>query len=714
MNLSRMTAVLFLAPAVVALADCSAQAADTAEFPWLGNTLGTEHEVPAPWTPITLDGETIGVWGRTVRYDNSLLPVQITSQKVPLLAAPMSLTVTADGKPLNFQDIKTEVLSRRDDQVVRETTGTAGKLKCRTTTTVEFDGMVKIHVLLTPSGPLDIDGLRIAIPVARNVAQVLSRFLEYDFVNLRTNKMDIANCMSPVADRRMDLEFLPEVSLLNRQVGLTWNAETNAQWDYSDSKKALSIIPGRNSVELVMNVVDHAIVVDKPKTIEFALFPTPLKPFDPRLRQIRLAAAGRFLGAFKAGVSRETYDYYAIAFPNDFDAAYDSLPMGRASDASRQARDRFVRDGIKFIPYGALWFSNTVHPAGRKFYPDWHLEPVGKLQREQWKNYDAGETRDLKKSLRGHWDGYRVCACPRTYADFLVWTYCRAIEKEKIDGIYFDHGEVVISCRNANHQHIVDPTGKQPHLFFGVFSNRELLKRLWIATKKLKPDILLTQHQSHTSKGLDSFMDIVSTGEIHNCIFADSHSSAGVSKNPASYVPDYDKVPRTLMDYDSLESYGFDARLIPQVKYAIEGYWKEHPAKYKFYSDKLYRYALVNGIRMWDGNMEQQTITEAWKAMDRMGRWTPEMIFHGWWENPDAVKPAHPTTKISYYARPGKVLVILANESKHAVAEAVTLKLPEPFTKAIDAVTGKAVTLEGKVLKANVPAELYRAVMLKP
>ena len=30
------------------------------------------------------------------------------------------------------------------------------------------------------------------------------------------------------------------------------------------------------------------------------------------MRQIRIAAAGRFYSAFRAGVSRDTYDYYAI------------------------------------------------------------------------------------------------------------------------------------------------------------------------------------------------------------------------------------------------------------------------------------------------------------------------------------------------------------------------------------------------------------------
>jgi hypothetical protein len=168
------------------------------------------------------------------------------------------------------------------------------------------------------------------------------------------------------------------------------------------------------------------------------------------------------------------------------------------------------------------------------------------------------------------------------------------------------------------------------------------------------------------------------------------------------------------MDFDSLESYGFDSRLIPQVKYAIESYWKSHAAEYKFYSDKLFRHTLANGIRMWDGNMEQRSINEAWKAMDRTGRWTPDMVFHGWWDSANTAKPTHPTTKVSYYARPERVLVILANESANEVSEAVALRLTGRFVNAVDAVTGEPVTLEGDILKTEVPAGLYRAILLLP
>jgi len=193
---------------------------------------------------------------------------------------------------------------------------------------------------------------------------------------------------------------------------------------------------------------------------------------------------------------------------------------------------------VRYIPYGALWYTNAVMEAGRRFYEQWHVKPVSESTLKRWARYDAGETRDLSK---GHWDGYRVCAWPRSYADFVVWTYTRAIETEGLDGIYFDHGEVTVSCENPNHNHFQGCTGRQRKLYFGVFSARELLKRLWIAAKAIKPDLVIVQHQSRTLKSLNSFIDVAVTGEVMNVVFAGSTTSRLARENPLTYNPDYDR-----------------------------------------------------------------------------------------------------------------------------------------------------------------------------
>ena len=255
----------------------------------------------------------------------------------------------------------------------------------------------------------------------------------------------------------------------------------------SEPQQTISIVPRGTTVDLIVRVVDHTITLDRPKAFEFALFPTPLRPRDPRMRQIRIAAFGRFLSAFRPGVSRTTHDYYAVAAQSEFQALFDALPMARHNDRYRQFRERLRNEGVRYMPYGALWYTNAVLEAPRRLYPDWHVEPVSQSTLKRWEKYDAGETRDLSRLQGRHWDGYRVCSTPASYADFLVWTFVKAITEEQLDGIYFDHGQLSRSCRNPNHGHLQGASGEQPKAYFGVFGARELLKRLWIAGKRVKP-----------------------------------------------------------------------------------------------------------------------------------------------------------------------------------------------------------------------------------
>ena len=73
----------------------------------------------------------------------------------------------------------------------------------------------------------------------------------------------------------------------------------------------------------------------------------------------------------------------------------------------------------------------------------------------------------------------------------------------------------------------------------------------------------------------------------------------------------------------------------------------------------MFRYTLLNGIRHWAGNMSQTAINEAWIALDKIGRLDDEVTFHPYWSNQGEVGTAHSTTLVSYYRRPGKLLLIV-------------------------------------------------------
>ena len=67
---------------------------------WFGNRVGITDTVPAPWTPLVVEGSAVRPWGRTYRFDRSLLPTEVVTREATVLAAPITLRGRAAGKPI--------------------------------------------------------------------------------------------------------------------------------------------------------------------------------------------------------------------------------------------------------------------------------------------------------------------------------------------------------------------------------------------------------------------------------------------------------------------------------------------------------------------------------------------------------------------------------------------------------------------------------------
>src|SRR5439155_16432574 len=59
---------------------------------------GVQPEVPPPWMPIEWQDGVAEVWGRTIRFGDSLLPRQIVNQGQEILAAPIRLELSSGAK----------------------------------------------------------------------------------------------------------------------------------------------------------------------------------------------------------------------------------------------------------------------------------------------------------------------------------------------------------------------------------------------------------------------------------------------------------------------------------------------------------------------------------------------------------------------------------------------------------------------------------------
>lgn len=249
--------------------------------------------------------------------------------------------------------------------------------------------------------------------------------------------------------------------------------------------------------------------------------------------------------------------------------------------------------------------------------------------------------------------------------------------------------------------------------FYGIFGARECLKRLWIATKRAKPGLPIILHQSRPSKLFNSFVDICASGEVINVFFSRGRRHPELRENPDLYVPDYDTLPPVFWEYELIEGWGFDSRLLPQAKFVKQAYWNEHPQEYALYSRIMMKNMLLSGGRLYAGNMDQAVLEECWSALDRFGPMTEEAQFHAWHTGQDLATPSLSDTRVSVYTRPGRALVVVGNDAHEDVTEAIALSADLPMGTAVDAVAGEALDCTAGALQITVPGRAYRLVVLE-
>jgi len=135
---------------------------------WFGNRIGVTDDVLPPWTPIEIEGDRARVVLREYQLGPSGLPEAITSRGLSLLAAPSSLTL--DGVAATWQR---RLIFAVPGKVVWEAKGRWPAVRATLRTTLEYDGMLRYDLTLTPAatGNARLRNLELALPYRGERAQ---------------------------------------------------------------------------------------------------------------------------------------------------------------------------------------------------------------------------------------------------------------------------------------------------------------------------------------------------------------------------------------------------------------------------------------------------------------------------------------------------------------------------------------------------------------
>ncbi len=625
---------------------------------WLGNTLGISDQVPPPWTPVRAEGDAVTVWGREYVFGGSPLPAQVTSRSRGLLRAPIMLRAGGNllaAQPVGAADV-------RATEARRVWRGQVGPLICVATTTVEFDGFMRVDLELTPAGDGAIDALELVVPMTPDRATL------YHHCNGEWTDLSDAGTIGEVGWSR-PLPFVPYVWLGDERGGLAWWCESNWNWRDAAPERAIEIVRSAEGVDLVVRFIDAPATLDAPLRLTFGFMATPVKPLPQGWRDWRptFVSATSIEGFVEHGGSHYDGCRNIGTLWNTHVGSFSYFPADPAEMAHRVAILHDA-DWQTVLSYYAMNMTQTGTPDFVVNEREWRRDP-----------YSEASLRD---------GAYGTVCQASSWADMLLWIIDRTMDETGTDGIYVDCSNPRF-CRSREHG---CERGRYP-----LLAARELQRRMYTLVRQKRGDAGFVY--SHVSASVFmttySFADAILNGEQFN------RKDLLTDLTPAKFRAEF--IPHNL---------GVPVILLPTlVKFQPEGREKMPGAEflaYPFLHD-------VICVPSWMGRASQQLLRTLENALHAFGG--ADARFLPYWSNGDLIAPSSPEATVSGYLRQGgDGLLLIAQGPAQPMEVEVVLHgelaalggLP-----AHDVVTGEALAWRDDRLVWRLPGRAVQMVIIE-
>ncbi len=154
-----------------------------ARLRWLDSTIGLDDEPTAPYTPLAVDGGTVACLGRRVQFGDTGLPDSIRSaftkagridngkdEGREILAGPIALAVATRGGEVKWTGGAAKIIKTAAGAATVESRSTGGPIKMVCQAKMEFDGYVNYRITVKADRAVDVEDIRLEIPLRRDVA----------------------------------------------------------------------------------------------------------------------------------------------------------------------------------------------------------------------------------------------------------------------------------------------------------------------------------------------------------------------------------------------------------------------------------------------------------------------------------------------------------------------------------------------------------------
>jgi len=408
---------------------------------WWNNRYGFEdmdHDrVPYPWTNMTVENQTVRVWGRQYRFNDKLLPEQITTLDKPLLRAPMRLLIkTAEGKVVDTSAVEATSKWTKTSQTRVEGTRVldAEGFSLRNRFWAEYDGLVWSALRIEPKGKISIASMELEIPLTRAFTDVINT---YDYSLRQTGRLPPAGFSGSTRP----------IWLGNGEGGIQWFCETDGWFFVRDTGNVLRVDVGEEGATLRVVMIDVPTEFDAPHEIQFGWIATPVRP--------------------KTWRTPEHTAYRSPLSDNGgggcwYRPGYDFLPapdLGHPYGTSAQCL--YVYAGSANTRTDAAGTDDFRH-----FGDEWLANGAERIPFES---------------------NVRVTGASPTFRDWFVWRYRRFQRKYGYGGLYYDGSAEVVPANPYAHPGYRKRDGTTANLS-PLLGTREIFKRLYNITLS-NPDI---------------------------------------------------------------------------------------------------------------------------------------------------------------------------------------------------------------------------------
>ncbi len=443
--------------------------------------------VPAPWTPVTYQSNTLEVWGRRYVLRSSIFPQEIASRGLPLLDGPIRFICRlGNGRFIASGKGATKQPSSPGSINLSESLSFNQNIRASVTLHASYDGLLVYHIQVNSRPGVVINSLSLEIPFRADIA---SYFQKYILMNQDWGKQ----ATHAIPSRRglvWQSPFNPYIWIGNQNEGLLWFCQSAAEWRTASSP--LRFVRSEHALKFVISLINVPTSISHGLHFDFGLQATPTRPLPLNWRSLGIVKTWPSRNAVSAAAFRTNPEPgIVILWPDKEDWKWFGFPEPRDPQRMKALIRSFHAEGIKVLAYVQAEAMASNLPAYRANIAAWQYLP---------QVVDSFSPDVLAMGGPIH------AVNPASgWAEFFLKHLQQFLNTYDVDGLYLDN---IYLYPDANRRQV--PAG----IVYPVLGLRNLLQSVYRMVKQRNShDIVIMHISGHDLTPVISYSDVILDGE---------------------------------------------------------------------------------------------------------------------------------------------------------------------------------------------------------